>query len=77
MLTYWEILGGPEVMTQCFHYKGPGSIPGRGTKIPQEKLCNHKKKTKKKPKKNRPVKVVLQKGFVLTSSSLTITIFFV
>ena len=31
-----EFPGGPVVRTQCFHCCGLGSIPGRGTKIPQD-----------------------------------------
>ena len=31
----WEFPGGPMVRTQPFHGCGPGSIPGRGTKILQ------------------------------------------
>ena len=30
-----ESPGGLVVRTQCFHRKGPGSIPGQGTKILQ------------------------------------------
>ena len=30
-----EFPGGLVVRTQCFHCKGPGSIPGQGTKILQ------------------------------------------
>ena len=32
------------VRTQCFHCRGPGSIPGWGTKIPQAAKCGKKKK---------------------------------
>ena len=31
----WEFPGGPMVRTWRFHCCGTGSIPGRGTKIPQ------------------------------------------
>ena len=34
-LTVWEFPGSPVVKTQHFHCRGPGSIPGLGTKIPQ------------------------------------------
>ena len=29
-----EFPGGPVIRTPCFLAKGPGSIPGQGTKIP-------------------------------------------
>ena len=32
---------GPVVRTRCFHCRGPSSIPGRGTKIPQATQCGH------------------------------------
>ena len=32
--------------TLCFHYEGEGSIPDRGTKIPQGEHCRGKKKDK-------------------------------
>ena len=50
---YREFPGGPVVRTLHFH--GPGSIPGRGTKIPQAKFRDQKQnKTKNclKPEKN-------------------------
>ena len=31
----WEFLGGPVVRTWRSHCHGLGSVPGRGTKIPQ------------------------------------------
>ena len=31
----WELPGDPVVKTQHLHCRGPGSIPGGGTKIPQ------------------------------------------
>ena len=36
------------VRTPCFHYSGPGSIPGWGTKIPHASGCGQKKEGKKK-----------------------------
>ena len=44
----WEFPGSPVVRTRCFHCHGLGSIPGRGTKIPQAAQHNQKKKKKKK-----------------------------
>ena len=38
----WEFPGGPGVRTPCFQCWGPGSIPGRGTKIPQAAWCGQK-----------------------------------
>ena len=35
LITNWEFPGCPVVRTWCFHCRGPGSIPGGGTKIPQ------------------------------------------
>ena len=32
---------GPAVRTQCFHCRGPSSIPDRRTKIPQATRCDH------------------------------------
>ena len=37
-----EFPGGPVVRTQHFHCRGLGSIPGRGTNIPQAVQCNQK-----------------------------------
>ena len=42
----WEFPGSPVVKTRCFHCQGPGSIAGRGTKIPQ--ATQHGQKEKKK-----------------------------
>ena len=42
-----EFPGGPVVRTLCFHCWGPGSIPGQGTKIPQNVQRNQKRKKKK------------------------------
>ena len=40
-----EFPGGPVVRIQRFHYRGPGSIPGRGTKVlPQAAWQGQKKK---------------------------------
>ena len=36
--------GGPVVKTPCFHCCGPGSIPGRGTKILQASRSSQKNK---------------------------------
>ena len=35
MKQLWEFPGGPVVRTRRFHCRGPGSIPGWGTKILQ------------------------------------------
>ena len=32
----WEFPGGPVIRTWYFHCRGLGSIPGQGTKVPQE-----------------------------------------
>lgn len=39
---------GPVVRTQCSHCQAPGSIPGRGTEIPQAAPQAKKKKEKRK-----------------------------
>ena len=48
MSVYWEFPGGPVVRTQCFDCRGPGSILGWGTKIPQAAPHTQKKNRKKK-----------------------------
>ena len=52
--TFGEFPSGPGVKTWPFHYEGPGSIPGQGTKILQVLRCGQKnlqnQKKKKKPK---------------------------
>ena len=42
----WKFPGGPVLRTQHFHCRGPGSIPGRGTKILQAMLCRKKERKK-------------------------------
>ena len=37
------------VRIRCFHYHGPGSIPGQGTEIPQASQRGQKKKEKHNP----------------------------
>ena len=46
----WDFPGGPMVKTPCFHCRGRGSIPGRGTKIPHATWRSQKteKQTNKK-----------------------------
>ena len=44
MEALWELPGGPVVRTRRFHFRGPGSVPGWGTKIPQAAQCGQKKK---------------------------------
>ena len=39
-----EFPGSPEVKYEHFHCRGPGSIPGQGTKIPQNVQGGEKKK---------------------------------
>ena len=39
-----EFLGGLVVRIWCFHCRGPGSIPDRGTEIPQAMLRSQKEK---------------------------------
>ena len=39
--------GGPMVRIWCFHCRGPGSIPGWGTKTPEATCSVAKKKTNK------------------------------
>lgn len=41
-------MGGTVVRTPCFHWRGPGSNPGPGTKILQTSCHGHKEKEKKK-----------------------------
>ena len=43
--SYWEFPGSPGVRTWCFHYWGPGSIPGQETKILQVTQCSQKIKS--------------------------------
>ena len=52
-----EFPGGPVVRTRCFQCNGPGSIPGRGTKIPQAMQRGPKEKKKKK-KERQEVEVI-------------------
>ena len=58
--TFGEFPSGPGVKTWPFHYEGPGSIPGQGTKILQVLRCgqktpqNQKKKQKQKNKQKKP-----------------------
>ena len=40
----WEFPGSPLVSTQCFNSRGPGSIPGQGTKILKDVWHGQKKK---------------------------------
>ena len=42
-----EFPGGPVIRTQHFHCRGPGLIPGWGTKIPQAVRRGQIKKKKK------------------------------
>ena len=43
----WEFPGGKVVRICVLTAKGLGSIPGRGTKIPQAMWCSQKEKKKK------------------------------
>ena len=43
-----ELPGGPEVKTWAFTAVDPGSIPGRGTKIPQAAWCGKERKEGRK-----------------------------
>ena len=45
----WEFPGSPAVRTRHFHCGSPGSILGRGTKIPQAVQHGQKNKTKQNP----------------------------
>ena len=47
-----EFFGSPVVRTWHFHFWGPGLIPGRGTKIPQD-VRHSRKKKKRKKKRNK------------------------
>ena len=47
----WGFPGGLAVRLWCFHCRGPGLIPDRGTEIPQAMSHGPKKKKKKKAKK--------------------------
>ena len=40
----WDFPGGPVIKNPHFHGRGKGSIPGRGTKIPQAVCCGQKTK---------------------------------
>ena len=42
----WEFPDGLVVRILGFHYRGQGSIPGQGTKIPQAVQCSQKEKRK-------------------------------
>ena len=46
-------LGGPGVKSLLFHYRGTGSVPGQGTKIPHALRCSQGKKKKKQKRKKR------------------------
>lgn len=41
-----DLPGAPVVWTPCPHCRGPGSIPGRGIKIPQATRHDPKKRKK-------------------------------
>ena len=43
-----DFLGGPGVKSLLFYYRGMGSVPGQGTKIPHTLRCSQGKKTQKK-----------------------------
>ena len=58
-----EFPGCPVVRTWCFHCCGPGSIPGRGTKIPQATQCGQKKKKKDHAKDNNSLYLISVKSF--------------
>ena len=69
----WEFPGSLVVRTRCFHCRGPGSIPGRGIKIPQATWCGQKKKKKKKKKKKWKTKKKLKRVDECITDSLCST----
>ena len=58
-----DILGGPVNRTPCFNYRGLGSIPAWGTKIPHAVPCDPRSPKKKKKKSRR--KLVILSVFIL------------
>ena len=50
-------LGGPGVKSLLFHYRGTGSVPGQGTKIPHTLRCSQGKK-KKNRKERKTIKCI-------------------
>ena len=50
LIHFWECPGGLMVRVPGFHCHGLGSIPGRGTEIPQAERCGKQKKERKKLK---------------------------
>ena len=45
LILFWELPGGLVVKAQHFQCQGLGSIPGRGTKIPQATQCGQNQPT--------------------------------
>ena len=64
-----EFPGGPVVRIWCFHCRGPGSIPDRGTEIPQAAWCGQKKKCMNKmgQKEMRVGKKMVTPGIRITN----------
>ena len=46
------------VKTQCFHYRGLGSIPGQGSKIPQATWHSH---VNNNNNKNKQLKISVER----------------
>ena len=61
-----EFPDGPVVRTPCFHYQGPGSTSGQGTKILQ--VTHHCQKIKLKKKTHRNLSGIKQPFVMLTDS---------
>ena len=61
-----ESPGGPVVGSRCFRRRGPCSIPGQGTKIPQAARHGQKKERKKERKEEEEENAALE---ILVTSS--------
>ena len=53
VIYFWDFPGSLEIKTLPFQYRGHGSIPGQGTKIPHAPLCGQKNNRNKKQTKKK------------------------
>ena len=63
----WEFPGCPVVRTQCFHCPGQGSIPFRGTKMPQAMQHGQKKKKDYRECNRHMPKIIFQNTKLFTN----------
>ena len=53
-----DFLDGPGVKSLLFYYRGMGSVPGQGTKIPHTLRCGQGKKNTKEKMREKETKIV-------------------